>query len=168
VLRILVSLLLFLMFLFSNSDPAIAQSGGQGFVRSDGYPSDDDVNSVAKKLYCPVCPNTPLDVCETKACTDWRAQIREQLADGWSQQQVMDYFVTQYGERVLAEPPRKGFTSLVWVFPITGTFLGGLLILHVLKNWRGSHEVLPAVFDDSVEVPPEILARLEKELQEMD
>jgi cytochrome c-type biogenesis protein CcmH len=166
--HIIVSLLLFLMLFFSNPEPVIAQSGGQGPAGADGYPSDDDVNYVAKKLYCPVCPNTPLDVCETKACTDWRVQIREQLADGWSQQQVMDYFVTQYGERVLAEPPRKGFTSLVWVLPITGTFLGGFLILHVLKNWRRSHEVLPAVDDDSVEVPPEILARLEKELQEMD
>src|SRR5512133_2361392 len=66
--------------------------------------SDKDVNRVAKKLYCPVCPNTPLDVCETQACKDWRGQIREQLASGWSDKQVMDYFVLQYGERVLAEP----------------------------------------------------------------
>jgi len=42
--------------------------------------SDNDVNLVAKKLYCPVCPNTPLDVCETQACKDWRAQIKDQLS----------------------------------------------------------------------------------------
>src|SRR3990172_7855156 len=75
------------------------------------YPTDDDVNRVAKQLYCPVCPNTPLDVCETKACQDWRAQIKDELAAGWSEQQVIDYFVAQYGERVLAEPRRSGFTS---------------------------------------------------------
>ena len=45
-------------------------------------PTDNDVNRVAKQLYCPVCPNTPLDVCETKACEDWRAQIRDQLSEG--------------------------------------------------------------------------------------
>src|SRR4030065_1979302 len=81
-------------------------------------PTEDEVNAVAKKLYCPVCPNTPLDVCETQACKDWRAQIRDQLAAGWSEQQILDYFVEQYGERVLAEPERKGFTSLVWVLTV--------------------------------------------------
>ena len=77
------------------------------------YPSDDDVNRVAKQLYCPVCPNTPLDVCETKACQDWRAQIKDQLAAGWTDEQVIQYFVAQYGERVLAEPRRSGFTFVI-------------------------------------------------------
>src|SRR3990172_10561029 len=86
--------------------------------------SDNDVNLVAKKLYCPVCPNTPLDVCETQACIDWRAQIRDQLAAGWSEQQIMDYFVQQYGERVLGEPQRSGFTSMVWVLPLIAVLLG--------------------------------------------
>ena len=54
-------------------------------TKPPGYPTDDDVNAVAKKLYCPVCPNTPLDVCETQACEDWRAQIRDQLAAGWNE-----------------------------------------------------------------------------------
>ena len=31
-------------------------------------PTDDDVNAVAKQLYCPVCENTPIDVCPTQAC----------------------------------------------------------------------------------------------------
>lgn len=167
-MRLAVLLLLLTLLGLSDSTLALAQSGGQGSAVQESYPTDDDVNLVAKKLYCPVCPNTPLDVCETKACKDWRVQIKEQLADGWSEQQVMDYFVAQYGDRVLAEPPRKGFTSLVWVLPITGTFLGGLLILYVLKGWRASRDLLPAVQDGPVEVPPDVLARLEKELQEMD
>ena len=58
-------------------------------------PTDDEVNAIAKQLYCPVCPNTPLDVCETQACKDWRAQIRDQLAAGWSEERIIDYFVTQ-------------------------------------------------------------------------
>jgi len=84
----------------------------------EGVPSDDEVNRVAKQLYCPVCPNTPLDVCETKACQDWRAQIKDQLTAGWTDEQVMQYFVDQYGERVLAEPRRSGFTSFVWLLPV--------------------------------------------------
>ncbi len=130
-------------------------------------PTDDEVNAIAKKLYCPVCPNTPLDVCETKACQDWRAQIKDELSEGWSEQQVLDYFVAQYGERVLAEPQRKGFTSLVWVLPLTAVLLGAFIVWWVLRGWRKDH--LPTLANQATaNISPEILAKIEKELKEME
>ena len=134
----------------------------------EGTPSDDEVNAVAKKLYCPVCPNTPLDVCETKACEDWRAQIKDQLAAGWSEQQIIDYFVAQYGERVLAEPQRKGFSSFVWMLPVIAVLLGGVVVWQVLKSWRIRRKQPVAISASSTSIPPEILARIEKELKEME
>ena len=132
----------------------------------ENVPSDDEVNAIAKKLYCPVCPNTPLDVCETKACEDWRAQIRDQLTAGWNEQQIIDYFVAQYGERVLAEPQRTGFSSLVWVLPVLGVLLGVVLVWQVLKNWRSIRQYpLPKV--STAQVSPETIERIEKELREM-
>src|SRR5436190_24158705 len=80
-------------------------------------PSDDDVNRVARQLYCPVCENIPLDVCPTQACAQWRATIREKLVLGWTDQQVLDYFSAQYGERVLARPSANGLTALIWLIP---------------------------------------------------
>jgi len=131
-------------------------------------PTDDEVLAVAKKLYCPVCPNTPLDVCETQACQDWRAQIKDQLTAGWSEQQILDYFVAQYGERVLAEPQRSGFTSLVWVLPIIAALLGCVIVWQVLKNWK-SQQVHPIPASKTLQaIPPETLARIEKELKEME
>src|SRR5512139_9040 len=76
--------------------------------------SDDQVNAIAKQLYCPVCENTPLDVCPTLACAQWRDQIRQQLGQGWTEQQIKDYFVRQYGDRVLAAPPARGLNWLVY------------------------------------------------------
>jgi cytochrome c-type biogenesis protein CcmH len=141
-----------------------AQEGG-------GFPTDNDVNEVAKKLYCPVCPNTPLDVCETKACQDWRAQIRDQLAAGWSERAILDYFVAQYGERVLAEPQRGGFTSLVWILPVIAA-VGGLgAVIEVVRRWKGSpsragppSSPTPAALP---EMDPVVLARIEKELEKI-
>ena len=132
-----------------------------------GQPTDNDVNRVAKNLYCPVCPNTPLDVCETKACEDWRAQIRDQLAEGWTDQQVIDYFVAQYGERVLAEPQRKGFTSLVWFLPLMAVLLGLGIVYEILKNWR-KQKPAPAIFTPQSQISDEILQMIERELREMD
>lgn len=130
-------------------------------------PTDNDVNRVAKQLYCPVCPNTPLDVCETKACEDWRAQIRDQLSEGWTDQQVIDYFVAQYGERVLAEPQRKGFTSLVWFLPMIVALIGLWIVYEILKNWRKQKPVVIAT-KPLPEIPEAVLKRIERELQEMD
>lgn len=134
--------------------------------------SDNDVNRVAKKLYCPVCPNTPLDVCTTTACKDWREQIREQLASGWSDKQVMDYFVRQYGERVLAEPERGGFTSLVWMLPVLVVLLGLILVWLILKNWQGRRkahlvpvEQTPPV---TAAVSPDVLSKIEAEIRKLD
>jgi cytochrome c-type biogenesis protein CcmH len=132
----------------------------------------NDVNRVAKKLYCPVCPNTPLDVCETQACKDWRAQIREQLSSGWSDQQVMDYFVKQYGERVLAEPERGGFTSLVWTLPVLVVSLGIILVGLVLKSWRTSQKAKLASVQQKTQITPaisrEVLDKIEAEIRQID
>ena len=132
-----------------------------------GQPTDNDVNRVAKNLYCPVCPNTPLDVCETKACEDWRAQIRDQLAEGWTDQQVIDYFVAQYGERVLAEPQRKGFTSLVWFLPLMAVLLGLGIVYEILRNWRKQKPVLVTA-ESMPEIPEAVRKKIEREIQEMD
>jgi cytochrome c-type biogenesis protein CcmH len=130
--------------------------------------SDDEVLAVAKKLYCPVCPNTPLDVCETQACQDWRAQIKDQLSSGWSEQQIIDYFVAQYGERVLAEPERKGFSSLVWVLPVIAVLLGGVIVWRVLKSWHSDTKLQAPTIAPINLIPPEVIAKIEKELKEME
>jgi len=132
-----------------------------------GHPTDNDVNRIAKQLYCPVCPNTPLDVCETKACEDWRAQIRDQLAEGWTDQQIIDYFVAQYGERVLAEPQRKGFTSLVWFLPLVAVLLGLGIVYEILRNWR-KQKPAPVISAPLPQIPDEILKKIEREIREMD
>jgi cytochrome c-type biogenesis protein CcmH len=136
--------------------------GGQPY-----NPTDNDVNRIAKQLYCPVCPNTPLDVCETKACEDWRAQIRDQLSEGWTDQQIIDYFVAQYGERVLAEPQRKGFTSLVWFLPLIIVLVGLGIVYEVLRNWR-KQKTVPITTRPAPDIPEAVLRKIEREIQEMD
>ena len=90
-------------------------------------PSDDEVNAVAHQLYCPVCESTPLDVCPTEACRQWRDLIRQQLADGMTEAEIKQYFVDNYGARVLAEPPKQGTYWLFYLLPpiiiLAGAFI---------------------------------------------
>lgn len=99
-------------------------------------PSDDQVNAIAKQLYCPVCENIPLDVCPTTACAQWRELIRQKLSTGWNQQQIKDYFVQQYGARVLGTPPAKGINWLVYVVPPLVIVAGFYVLYRALRSWR--------------------------------
>ena len=94
----------------------------------------DEVNRLAKRLYCPVCENIPLDVCPTQACVQWRATIREKLEAGWSDQAILDYFSAQYGERVLAQPSTRGLNVLVWVLPPASLVVGGTVLWVFLRR----------------------------------
>ena len=154
--------LILLLIAFAASLLAVKAAYAQGYT-----PTDDDVLRVAKNLYCPVCPNTPLDVCETKACQDWRAQIRDQLSQGWTDQQIIDYFVAQYGERVLAEPQRKGFTSLVWFLPLIVVLVGLGIVYEILRNWRKQKPSTVAVISTPA-IPEDVLKKIEREIREMD
>jgi cytochrome c-type biogenesis protein CcmH len=99
-------------------------------------PTDDEVNAVAKQLYCPVCENTPLDVCPTQACAEWRDLIRDKLAEGWSESQIKQYFVDRFGDRVLAAPPARGLNWLAYVVPPLAILLGVFLLYNAFKAWR--------------------------------
>ncbi len=134
----------------------------------DDFPTDDDVNAIAKKLYCPVCPNTPLDVCETKACQDWREDIKMQLTDGWTEEEILTYFVERYGERVLAEPERRGFTSLVWILPVIALLLGLVIVVQALRNWKAARQALPDTAVSDPALDPDTLAQIEEDLHQIE
>jgi cytochrome c-type biogenesis protein CcmH len=136
-----------------------------GFSPTPAPVSDDEVNRVAKQMYCPVCENIPLDVCPTEACRQWRQTIREKLALGWDERQVKEYFVTQYGERVLAEPTARGLTVLVWVLPPLAVAVGGFFLWRFLR--ANTRAAAPAVAAPAEEAPKDdYQARLEAELRE--
>jgi len=118
------SLILTLMWLLLAL-PVLAQ---------EGTPSADEVNRVAKGLYCPVCENVPLDVCPTAACVQWRETIRQKLAEGWTDAQIKDYFAQQYGDRVLAAPPARGLNWLVYLLPPLILLGGAVLVFGALRR----------------------------------
>lgn len=99
-------------------------------------PSADQVNAIAANLYCPVCANVPLDVCGTAACAQWRQQIADLLGQGYSEQQIYDYFAAQYGQGVLAAPPARGLNWLIYVLPPLAILIAAGFLWRNLAAWR--------------------------------
>jgi cytochrome c-type biogenesis protein CcmH len=127
--------------------------------------TDDQVNAVAKQLFCPVCENVPLDVCPTTACAQWRALIREKLSQGWSEAQIKDYFVAQYGDRVLATPPARGLNWLVYVIPPIAFIAGALILYRALRVWAQPPPAAGATVPPPADPSDPYAARLEEELR---
>ena len=116
---------LVVLFLVLSTGKALAQAPS---------PSDDEVNRIASQLYCPICDNISLDVCPLEACQAWRDLIREQLVEGWTEQEIIDYFVAQYGDRVSGEPPRSGLNWILYLVPPTIILAGLVLLISKMKR----------------------------------
>lgn len=159
-LRVTFYVLLFAVLAFTTFTTAFAQ---------DTTPTDDEVNAIAKQLYCPVCENTPLDVCPTEACRQWRELIRQQLAEGKTEQEIKDYFVANYGARVLAEPPRTGFNWLVYIIPPVLILVGALILFNAFRAWTKPKSAEAGLGQEkeagSSSNTDEYVARLEEELK---
>jgi cytochrome c-type biogenesis protein CcmH len=126
-------------------------------------PTDDEVNRIAKQMYCPVCENTPLDVCPTEACRQWRDLIRTMLAEGKSEEEIKQYFVAQYGIRVLAEPPNRLTTYLI---PIIAILLGAFVLFRGFQMWmKPPKRSAAAVETEPKPIQDPYIARLEEELK---
>ncbi|MCJ7624622.1 MAG: cytochrome c-type biogenesis protein CcmH [Anaerolineaceae bacterium] len=131
------------------------------------FPSDDDVNNIAKDMFCPVCENIPLDVCDTKACEQWRELIREKLSEGWTEKEIKDYFVLQYGDRVLAEPPARGLNWLVYSLPPLSFLVGIYIVYRVLSRMRKQTQMPTDTAETTESLPKDnpYFAKMEEELQ---
>jgi len=127
-------------------------------------PSDNEVNAIARDLFCPVCENTPLDVCATQACAQWRELIRLKLSEGWNEDQIKQYFVDQYGARVLSEPPKQGLFWLVYVIPPILIFIGVIIFIKALRNIRAIEKEEMAL-EQTANEPDEYMSKIEEELK---
>ncbi len=123
----------------------------RGVTAQQPTPSDDQVNAIASQLYCPVCENTPLDVCPTTACHQWRELIRKMISEGKSETEIKQYFVEYYGARVLAEPPRIGINWLVYVVPPVAFLIGVYLLFRAFQTWKHvKPDVKPEITETNV------------------
>ncbi len=100
--------------------------------------TDDQVNAIAKKLYCPVCENITLDTCGTAACADWRDEIRLQLEQGKTEDQIIADFVERFGDRVVGTPMDTALRALSLVTP--WVIIAGVLLIagRMILNRRGA------------------------------
>jgi cytochrome c-type biogenesis protein CcmH len=96
-----------------------------------GRPTAEDIET---KLVCPVCHET-LDQSTAEIAQEMKAHIRQRLSEGWSEKQILDEMVAQFGPGVLSTPAKHGFDLLAWVLPIGGILVGIAALAAAALYW---------------------------------
>ena len=96
---------------------------------------DDRVYAVSRQLMCPVCAGQTVAESDAAVAQEMRAIIRQKLIAGETPDQILRYFVAQFGDGVLAEPPRHGLSVILYLGPLLA-LAGGLVIAAVfIRRW---------------------------------
>ncbi len=131
------------------------------------------LSEVEAEVYCPTC-KTLLSISNAPVADRMRAFISERIAAGDTKSEIKDALVDEFGEAVLAAPPKKGFNLLAWVLPFAGLALAGAGIGVLVVRWRRASarsetsrqaEASPA---NGRPLDPEVERRLDEELQRFD
>jgi cytochrome c-type biogenesis protein CcmH len=94
---------------------------------------------ISQELRCLVCQNQSIAESNAELAVDLRRQIREQIAAGRSDDEIVDFMVTRYGDFVLYRPPFKAATLLLWLGPALLVLAGFGTLARALRARRQVH-----------------------------
>ena len=93
--------------------------------------------AISSELRCLVCQNQTIADSHAELAVDLRAQVREMLQAGKTDQQITEYMTARYGDFVLYRPPFKAATALLWIGPAAMVLIGlGALFLVLRRRSR--------------------------------
>lgn len=122
--RALVLALLGLLVLLGGPRTALADRAHEAEMRE-----------IARVLACPVCQGLSVADSPSPLATQMRGTILEKLEAGERREQIVRYFVDRYGEGILFDPPKRGFSLLIWWVPIMAALAGAALLGLSLRRW---------------------------------
>jgi len=113
-----------------NPEPAAATAAAPVTVITPDPVLEKRVQALTEQLRCLVCQNQTIADSHADLAIDLKKQVREKLAQGMSEKEIIAYMVQRYGDFVLYRPPVKSTTWLLWFGPFL-LMLGGLALLAV-------------------------------------
>ncbi len=143
---VLVGLMLFGAVAFAQGEPQASVDGklqvpdAQQFVGAPkGQPLTGDAlaletHRVGSLLRCPVCQGMSVADSPSEMAVNMKHQVRELIARGYTEEQILKYFELSYGQFVLLKPKFEGVTGMVWVLPVLALLLGGVVVFFTLRR----------------------------------
>jgi cytochrome c-type biogenesis protein CcmH len=123
-------------------------------LAADAVPTENDplaaarAVALAEKLRCLVCQNQTIADSNADLAQDLRRQIREQIAAGNSDSEIVDYMVARYGDFVLYKPPLKPTTLLLWAGPALLVVIGFVVVARIVHSRRVRPDATPLTAEE--------------------
>jgi cytochrome c-type biogenesis protein CcmH len=89
---------------------------------------------ISGELRCPVCQGLAIGDSPSIMAANMKAQVRELLARGYTEEQILSYFEKSYGQFVLLKPKFQGVNALVWILPVLALLVGFVLVVSKAKK----------------------------------
>jgi cytochrome c-type biogenesis protein CcmH len=129
------------------------------------------LNELENEVMCPVC-NTTLAQSDSPAAHQIERDISARIRQGWTKSRIKDSLVNEYGESILASPPKRGFNLLAWLLPLVGVGVGAALLGVAARSWSRKRPEEGASPSDSANgsgpLDPELERRVDEELARFD
>ncbi len=100
----------------------------------DNDSQQERFNDLSDQLRCPMCLNSNLSGSDAPIAADLRAEIYEQILDGRSNDQIIDFMTQRYGDFINYRPPLNSGTFLLWFGPLILLLAGMLIVWRMGKN----------------------------------
>jgi cytochrome c-type biogenesis protein CcmH len=168
--RLLLLLLAVAVLVAVAPSTAGAQSAGGG-TSSDLTPQQEArVKALAGRLIAPCCWTQTVDVHQSEASNQIKEQIRIMIVQGKSDSEILDGFVKQYGEKILAAPPARGFNLLAYLLPLVAVLIAAGLLFVAITRWRRPVEDVPVTSPSEGPDPADdaLRRRVDEELDSFD
>jgi len=123
-------------------------------LASDAVPTEKDPVAQARAvklsetLRCLVCQNQTIADSNAELAVDLRRQVREQIAAGRTDEEIIKYMTDRYGDFVLYRPPVKATTILLWGGPLLLLAIGAFTLLRIMRERRAAPEAPPLTAEE--------------------
>lgn len=124
--------------------------------------------AIEGKLMAPCCWSSTISQHYSATADEIRLDIRNMLSAGKSEREILDHYVSIYGERILASPSARGFNLLAWLFPGIFFVACAFYVVLLLHRWTLSRSANIAADSPGKPLDDSYMRRLEKELREFE
>lgn len=98
----------------------------------------DRVNALAVRLKCPICDSESIADSPAQVARDSYDLIAQRVDEGWTDDEILGFFVSVYGPSILLDPPARGATAILWLAPIAALAVGGVVIAGRIGKGAGT------------------------------
>ena len=135
---------------------------------ADPQAVEREAKQLEAKLMAPCCWAQQVSLHQSPAADEIKQNIRRLLAEGKTSEQILDVYVAEYGDRILSEPPARGFSLLIYIAPWVFLVASVGLVVVVIRRLRAAAPVPERTAKAAAPPNDDEAERIDEELRNLD